>query len=203
MNPTPKAKPNYAFIDSQNLNLGIRSQGWKLDHTRFKSYLQSQFKISKAYLFIGYLEEQEDMYKMLREMGFTIIFKPTVLHGDEVKGNVDAELVLQVMADWDQYNQAIIISGDGDFYSLVKYLLDRQKLAALIVPNRRRYSSLYSELPAEYLRFMNDLRPTLSYKPKPRAKPAPPTAPSPIQTGEPTPPPPPPALAPQEEYNNK
>ena len=25
-------KSIYAFIDSQNLNLGVRSQGWKLDY---------------------------------------------------------------------------------------------------------------------------------------------------------------------------
>ena len=33
-------KPNkYAFIDSQNLNLGVRDQGWKLDFRRFRVYL--------------------------------------------------------------------------------------------------------------------------------------------------------------------
>lgn len=30
---------NYAFIDSQNLNLGVLALGWKLDFARFRSYL--------------------------------------------------------------------------------------------------------------------------------------------------------------------
>ena len=30
-------KSNYAFIDSQNLNLGVRSSGWRLDYN-FASY---------------------------------------------------------------------------------------------------------------------------------------------------------------------
>lgn len=30
---------NYAFIDSQNLNLGVKSQGWKLDWRKFRQYL--------------------------------------------------------------------------------------------------------------------------------------------------------------------
>ena len=30
----------YAFIDSQNLNLGVRSQGWKLDYGKFRLYLK-------------------------------------------------------------------------------------------------------------------------------------------------------------------
>jgi len=157
---------NYAFIDSQNLNLGIRAQGWKLDHKHFKSYLQSQWKVTKAFLFIGYLEEQEDMYKKLREMGFTIVFKPTVVRGEEVKGNVDVELALEAMKDWDSYNQAIIVSGDGDFFSLVKHLIDKKKLAALLVPNRRRFSSLYNEIPEKYVHYLDELRPQLHYDPR-------------------------------------
>lgn len=105
------------------------------------------------------------MYKDLREMGYTIVFKPTVLHGEVVKGNVDVELVLAVMADWDKYKQAVIISGDGDFYSLVKYLLEKNKLAGLLVPNGRKYSSLFKEIPTDKIEFMDQLRSQFSYRP--------------------------------------
>ncbi|KKP92579.1 MAG: hypothetical protein UR98_C0023G0008 [Parcubacteria group bacterium GW2011_GWA1_36_12] len=43
----------YAFIDSQNLNLGIKSQGWKLDWRKFRQYLRNKYSVVKAYLFIG------------------------------------------------------------------------------------------------------------------------------------------------------
>src|SRR5688500_7212526 len=171
MNPITR-KPriiNYAFINSQNLNIGVKAQGWRLDHKKFKSYLQSCWHVTKSYLFIGYIEEQEDMYKKLRQMGFTIVFKPTVMHGDEVKGNVDAELVLQVMKDWNSYREAVVISGDGDFYSLFQHLIKEHKLATLIIPNQRRYSSLYNEIPKKHIHFMNDLRAQLNYQPQ-RAK---------------------------------
>ncbi|OGM15013.1 hypothetical protein A3D84_01955 [Candidatus Woesebacteria bacterium RIFCSPHIGHO2_02_FULL_42_20] len=49
-----KIQSNYAFIDSQNLNLGVRSQGWKLDWRKFRQYLRDKHKVGKAYLFIGY-----------------------------------------------------------------------------------------------------------------------------------------------------
>lgn len=39
MSPKPKTELNYAFIDSQNLNLAIRTLGWKLDFARFRTYL--------------------------------------------------------------------------------------------------------------------------------------------------------------------
>ena len=36
---------NYAFIDSQNLNLSILSLGWKLDFQRFRVYLRDKYHV--------------------------------------------------------------------------------------------------------------------------------------------------------------
>ena len=63
----------YAFIDSQNLNLGVKSQGWKLDWRKFRQYLRNKYGVVKAYLFIGqdfhclieYLEEKGKLLKIL------------------------------------------------------------------------------------------------------------------------------------------
>ena len=89
---------NFAFLDSQNLNLGIRAQDWELDFARFRVYLKDKHYISKAFLFIGYMKGNEALYKHLQESGYICIFKPTLeLPDGEVKGNVDAELVLHTM----------------------------------------------------------------------------------------------------------
>jgi len=50
---------------------------------------------------------------------------------------------LQVMIEYGHFNQAIIVSGDGDFHCLVKYLMGKNKLAKLLVPNDCKFSSLY------------------------------------------------------------
>lgn len=60
-----KKKNNYAFIDSQNLNLGIQSLGWKLDFKRFYTYLKDKYKVEKAFLFIGYVVGNEALYTLL------------------------------------------------------------------------------------------------------------------------------------------
>lgn len=57
---------NYAFIDSQNLNLGIRSLGWKLDFTKFRRYLREKYQVATAYLFIGYVPQNQDFYSALQ-----------------------------------------------------------------------------------------------------------------------------------------
>ncbi|TSC96170.1 MAG: hypothetical protein Athens101410_100 [Parcubacteria group bacterium Athens1014_10] len=160
---------NYAFIDSQNLNLGIRSLGWKLDYKRFKVYLSEKYNIETAYLFIGYMPENQDIYSSLQEAGYVLIFKPTLpdKNGD-VKGNVDADLVLQVMLDYIKYDKAIIVTSDGDFYSLVKYLYKQNKLKFVMSPYVKTCSALLKKTAKEKIIFMANLKKKLEYKEKHR-----------------------------------
>lgn len=158
-------RKNYAFIDSQNLNLNIRNQGWILDFARFRVYLKEKHGVTKAFLFIGYVEDNKKLYDFLARAGYLCIFKPTLEYKDgSTKGNCDAELVLQAMIEFSNYEKAVIVSGDGDFHCLVKYLLEKSKLESLIIPNRYKFSALLKfRVFRPYLRFMNDLRNRLSY----------------------------------------
>ncbi len=139
-------RPNFAFIDSQNVNLAIRDLGWVLDWSRFRRYLKDKYGVEKAFSFIGYVSGNEGLYKSLREAGFILIFKPTleIKKGGQslVKGNVDAELVLHTMIEWQHYDRAIIASGDGDFHCLIDHLQTHNKLLKLLIPNQRKFSSL-------------------------------------------------------------
>ncbi len=161
------SRNNYAFIDSQNLNLAIRGQGWILDFKRFRVYLEDKYKVSKAFLFIGYVEENQKMYDFLQKVGYTCIFKPTLECKDgHTKGNCDAELVLHTMIEFNNFAQAVIVTGDGDFYCLVEYLIKKDKLKRLLIPNENRYSSLFKQisLPSnKAIDFMNELRDKLTY----------------------------------------
>ncbi len=53
---------NFAFIDSQNLNLGVKSQGWVLDFARFRIFLNDKYHVKKAFLFIGYIPNNQSLY---------------------------------------------------------------------------------------------------------------------------------------------
>ena len=164
-----KKENNYAFIDSQNLNLGIQSLGWKLDYKRFRKYLKDKYKISIAYLFIGYIQANQDLYSFLQEAGYVLIFKPTVPDGNgNIKGNVDADLVLQAMIDYNKYDKVLIITSDGDFYSLVKYLYKNNKLKYVMSPYIKTCSTLLKKTAKEKILFMGNLKKKLEYKEKNR-----------------------------------
>lgn len=156
---------NFAFIDSQNLNRSIRDLGWYLDFKRFRAYLKEKYAVSKAYLFIGYIPQNEHLYTSLRRSGYILIFKPITESEDgKIKGNVDAELVLHSMIEYLHYDQAVIVSGDGDFYCLVDYLNKQNKLYRLLIPNAYAYSSFFKSLEKNKIDFINNLREKLEYK---------------------------------------
>ena len=158
-----KKQKKVAFIDSQNLNLGVRSQGWVLDWRKFRQYLKDKYQISKAFLFIGHVNGNESLYTFLQECGYILVLKPTLeLPDGMVKGNVDAELVLHTMIEYKHFDKAIIVSGDGDFYCLVEHLAEKNKLYYLLTPNKH-YSSLYRKY-VVYIRKISDLKESLRIK---------------------------------------
>ena len=149
---------NYAFIDSQNLNLGIKDLGWRIDLKKFRKYLKDKYRIEKAFLFIGYIRKYQSMYNNLLSYGYDIVFKPTVRNRvGKVKGNVDAELVLHTMKELDNFDKAVIVSGDGDFYCLIEYLNELNKLEAILIPNKKSCSTLLKVF-KQYQEYLEDKR---------------------------------------------
>lgn len=157
---------NYAFIDSQNLNLGVRRLGWKLDFKRFRNYLREKYFVKKAFLFIGFLDGNQDMYRALQEYGYVLIFKPVLQKIDKIKGNCDAELVLQAAIDINYYDKAIIVTSDGDFYCLANYLYGKNKLGIVLSPCKENCSVLLRKAARAKIIYINNLQEKLEYKNK-------------------------------------
>lgn len=168
-----KSETVYAFIDSQNLNQGIRELGWRVDFKRFRRYLYEKYGVEKAFLFIGYMPQNTDLYAYLQDAGFICIFRPTLTYKDgSTKGNCDAELVLHAMIQLPNYDGALIVSGDGDFQCLAKYLHEQNKLKAILVPNQKKYSALFKfDIFKPYVRFVSDLKKKLEYIPSQKKSP--------------------------------
>lgn len=154
-----RGKPSvYAFIDSQNLNLGVQKAGFKMDWRKFRQHLKDQYNVTQAFMFIGYMAENESLYEQMHDAGYLVVLKPTLdiqtlpeqndQNGEQpesakppTKGNVDADLVLYAMKELPNYKKAIIVSGDGDFFGLIEYLEKQGKLLNVLTPNWK-YSSL-------------------------------------------------------------
>jgi uncharacterized LabA/DUF88 family protein len=161
---TRAERGNYAFIDSQNLNLGIRKLGWKLDYEKFRIYLKEKYLVRTAYIFIGFVPSNAKLYDNLERAGFSLQFKPTVIGANnKIKGNIDADLVLRAIIDFNIYDKAVVVSSDGDFYSLVAHLYEHDKLETVLSPEEKTCSRLLKQSAKEKIQFMGDLKVKLSY----------------------------------------
>jgi uncharacterized LabA/DUF88 family protein len=150
---------NYAFIDTQNVHRGIILLGWKLDWDRFRIYLKEKYSVQTAYLFIGYIPVQQELYADLQRAGYIVIFKPVIFDGEgKAKGNCDADLVLYTLLEREKCDRAVIVSSDGDFYSLVRYLYQYKKLETVLSPYIKNCSVLLKKEAREKINFMDNLR---------------------------------------------
>lgn len=155
-------KNNYAFIDCQNIHQSTYYMGWLIDWQKFMIYLKEKYCISKAYIFAGYDSKYKSLYQKMRVAGYIIIFKPIIHIKDKTKGNIDADLVLETMIEINNFNKALIVSSDGDFYSLVRYLYSKDKLIGVLGSNNSRTSRLLKKEAKEKINFINNLESKIS-----------------------------------------
>jgi uncharacterized LabA/DUF88 family protein len=144
---------NYAFIDGQNfykslqaLEKEVEALEVKLDLSEFRVYLMEKHGVKVAYYFIGYVPKCKNLYDQIRAQGYELKFKEVATHEDEIKGNVDVNLTLQSMIDYESYANAVIVTSDGDYACLVEYLHDKRKLECLIACSRGGCSYLLRKL---------------------------------------------------------
>lgn len=165
-----KKENNFAYIDGANLHKGIKEMGWSLDYRRFRIWLKDKYSVERAYIFIGLVARNKDLYTFLQEAGFTLVFKETTYDGDgRVKGNCDADLVLKVVADYyeKQFDKAVIVTSDGDYAGLVKFLKEKGVFRSLVSPNNKCSFLLRKlNIPLVYL---NSQRNRLNYAQKEKA----------------------------------
>ncbi len=139
--------------------------GWKLDYKRFRVWLSEKYGVRTAYLFIGMMPKNSDLYKNLQESGYTLVFKEVVYQNGKPKGNCDADLVVNAMKDAyeSNFNKIVLISSDGDYASLVSFLKDKDKFHTIISPAREERCSVLLKRTDAPIVYISDKRSTLEY----------------------------------------
>ena len=156
---------NFAYIDGANLHKGVADLGWKLDYKRFRFWLRDKFKVEKAYLFIGLVPENKDLYTKLQEMGYILVYKEVTYDGNgKVKGNCDADLVLKTVVDFyeNRFDKAVLVSSDGDYSGLVKFLIEKNKLKSILSPAVAQKCSILLKRTGADIIYINDQKSLLS-----------------------------------------
>ncbi len=141
----PKNLSNTAYIDGANLDKGSKALGVEIDYKKLKTWLEFKYGVTDAYIFIGMIREYKDLYNYLQDCGFKLIFKEVVYDNrGKPKGNCDADLVLNVVSDVyeNKVDNVILVSSDGDYAGMVKFLLKKKVMRAILSPSAIRRCSV-------------------------------------------------------------
>ena len=132
----------YVFIDVANLWEAQKSKLRLLDYQKLTRYIRQQYNASKVKIFYyeAYPATGTRPYSLVgkhrfhgflkKSLGFEVRTKPlkriNVQTEDaqfvQEKGNMDVEMTIDAVHHAKNYDLAILLTGDSDFYELVKYL---------------------------------------------------------------------------------
>ena len=125
------------FVDGANYFYMQKSLGWRIDALKLLEYCAGFGEIADAYYYIGIdapPEAQQQAYlHALTNMGYALVTKhiKTIYDSDSresrQKANLDIEIVLDMFNTIDNYDMAVLISGDGDFERALQLLKARGK----------------------------------------------------------------------------
>ena len=153
---------NYAYIDNQNLYMATKTsdEPWRIDLKRLRVYLTDRYDCEKVFLFMGAFDKKyAAKYEVFKSFGYHLIYRThdEVVHSKK-KGNVDTDIVFQMMHDFHHnlFDKAILISGDGDYFKTVNYLVSQGKFERLMLPSHKNASSLYRKLTRRYYIYLDD-----------------------------------------------
>jgi len=91
-------------------------------------------------------------YIKLSQFGYILCLKPVKIfkEGSHItkKANCDVDMTFDLMRYIPQYNKAIILSGDGDFFAVLKYLSQEEKKKILVMSRAERTAKEIKRLAA-------------------------------------------------------
>lgn len=114
------------FIDGSNLFYAALELGIEIDYTKLLSYLTSGSPLLRCFFYTGVdpsNEKQLGFLHWMRRHGYRVVSKDIIqLPDGSKKGNLDVEIVVDMLNLADCYDTAVLVSGDGDLAYAVNAL---------------------------------------------------------------------------------
>lgn len=111
------------FFDMSNLYFAAKDMGIRIDYARLLEFLVGERRLQRAYAYLGVAPEDENSHSFitwLSRNGFRVRTKALRRYDDgTTKANLDMELAIDLLTQAQHIDVAILVSGDGDFVSLV------------------------------------------------------------------------------------
>jgi len=119
-------------------------------------------------LLIGRHLQRVQFYQKLHSFGYKLFLKPVKLYEQEDgttkrKANCDVDMAFHLMKEKDNFNKTIILSGDGDFLPVLKYLKETKKEVVILARGERTAKEI-KQFAGSNFRDFEYLETKISYK---------------------------------------
>lgn len=180
--------------DEPNLarSLGeVRAQGKDLDYAKLRSYFAASAPLRGALVYTGYAESQVGMrefFRKLNGLGYEVVLVRSKRFRDGSVKNADPDIkiITDMFTKLAEYDEAVLVSGDGDFADTVQHLMRIGKRVK-VVSMRSRMAQDLRECGAEVL-FLDAILPGLLMDRQMRSRPGQPPSAGPSSTDAANPP---------------
>jgi uncharacterized LabA/DUF88 family protein len=128
------------FIDAANILYSQQTLGWRVDYTELKNYFQKECELQQIFFYTGHVgdnQSQQSFLKKLEKIGYIIkakeVKKIRISKTEyQYKGNLDVELTIDVIANINNFDTLILMSGDSDFAPLLDLVKSHHKRVIVI-----------------------------------------------------------------------
>ncbi len=135
------------FLDGSNFFFMQKDEGWFADPKKVLDYIENNIgSIEDAYYYVGQdappETKQQAFLDAIPSMGYTLVTKQIKTIFDnktgatKKKANLDIEIVLDMFNTIENYDYAVLISGDGDFERALTLLRSRGKKFSVIATDK-------------------------------------------------------------------
>lgn len=122
----------YSGVDVE----GYKEEGKEIDLNKLVAYFEAELlnkeKTEVEIVLLGKHLERAKFYQDLKRIGYDLRIKATKVFTSiegttTTKANCDVDLTFDMMRFMSQYNEAVVLSGDGDFAPILEYLKRKNK----------------------------------------------------------------------------
>jgi uncharacterized LabA/DUF88 family protein len=164
------------FIDGSNMHASVKALGFEIDYKRMLGFFDRQATLIRAFYYTALIEESDPspirrLVDWLDYNGYTMVTKSTKEFTDDkgvkrLKGNMDVELVIDVMEMLDYLDHIVIFSGDGDFRRLIEAAQRKGKRVTVVSTAKSTPPMVADELrrQSDFFVDLNDLKDLIGQK---------------------------------------
>ena len=167
------------FIDGSNLFNTAKHLDFDIDYKKLLTYFKGKGRFVRAYYYTALLEQ--DDYSPIRPLmdwldynGYHVVTKPAREYTDRdgrrrIKGNMDIEIVIDMLKLAPHLDHMVLASGDGDFRAAIDEVQKKGVKVSVLSSMNSRPQMLADELrrQADFVIDLADLEDIVGRPPRP------------------------------------